>query len=708
MERSIFSNKKAKKQGRAFHEMMTPGFWRAHHAIPAFIALAGLGMALGIAHFSSFQPYKASAGAGENILGWAWTNNAGWISLNNDNPSSCALPPASCGSYGLNMDVNATPQPSWDVTQPPGTMTTGHEVTGFAWSDNLGFICFGRSCNIPACTGLNFPDPPYHPPQSTEKFYAYVDPITDMTPKRVHGWAVICNQKDAGWISLNCQDTVTCDRNYRVVYNPLDKKFYSSMFEGDTAANKGVSFGWNGNSDMSGIGYISFYPVTASDNGMHLRPLVEICGNGVDDDLNTLIDCSDPACSALPICTAEICNNLDDNANGVVDDGPGLECPQNTTQSCSAPSGCAGTRRCSAACTWLEACQEPVEVCDDGIDNNCNALVDDADPACLKEQPKCEDAPCNDPSLTATEKAECCCNDTTDNGAGKGVDCMDPQCRTDAPRICSAWAKVVTGNIYAFGGFTGTQAPKALNTQNVKYCLRSNGNIEWTSSENCAQTNISLTLPTGADGYRSQLGFIDLDGIRKERYGKVKNISISADIPVDLAGKVYRYTGATPFELEAKTFMNGKSPDYKGNGLLLIDGADLIIKGNIGYATTDPVVSSLKRLASLGVIVVKNTATGAGGNITIEPSVTKVSGAFFLEGLFKTSTCAPGCLGTMPYDSNLKIFGILVARQFSLDRDNNDPMNPAEEIIFDGRAIANPPPGMQDITKSLPKMDVSF
>ncbi|MDD5438435.1 MAG: hypothetical protein PHC70_04820 [Patescibacteria group bacterium] len=637
---------------------MTPGFWRAHHLIPAFIALVGLGMALGIAHFSSFQPYKAMASLADNVQGWAWSDAVGWISLNDQNPSACGAPP--CGTYGLNVAQSTS-------LQLDGR--NGHSLNGFAWSDNVGFICFGTSCNIPACKGAFVPAPP------GTGFYSYVDPITDTNPKKVHGWGVICNQKDSGWISLNCEDTGTCnspalptDLNYRMVYNPLDQKFYVSPYNGQPALSEGIPFGWNGNSDGTGLGYISFYPNAGLPGGMHIVPPVEVCNNGKDDNFNSQIDCADSACVASPFCVAAC---------------PGA-CVAGATQACVTGGGEAGTQTCSATCAW----------------DVCVALPP---PPPEPDQPQCEDNP-SCLGLVGEALANCCCNDNLTNGTHP-LDCLDPMCVAQAPKVCSAWSKVTTGNIYAGSGISGTQAPKAVSGGNVKYCLRSNGTIDWTSESSCKQeTAGSIPLPSSTNFYRTKLGFLDLEGIRSGRYGDVVPISSSDELPVNLAGKVYRYTGGGTFELNAKTFLNGAPPTSRGNGLLLIDGGNLKIKGDIQYSLA-AVQSSLRNLASFGVVVVKN-GVGMGGDIDIDPAVTKVSGTYFAEGLFSTGSIK--ALNPALSDANLKLYGILVAQQFKLQRNNDNPSVPAEEIIFDGRAVVNPPPGMQDASQSLPKADVSF
>jgi hypothetical protein len=53
-------------------------------------------------------------------------------------------------------------------------------------------------------------------------------------------------------------------------------------------------------------------------------PPVEICGNGVDDDGDGLIDLRDPDCARPPPPTPEICENgIDDDGDGIIDEDPG-------------------------------------------------------------------------------------------------------------------------------------------------------------------------------------------------------------------------------------------------------------------------------------------------------------------------------------------------------------------------------------------------
>jgi len=113
----------------------------------------------------------------------------------------------------------------------------------------------------------------------------------------------------------------------------------------------------------------------------------EVCGNGVDDDGNGLVDCADSVCRSLPACIVpvEICNNgIDDDRDGRID--------------CSDPD-------CTAECNITTT-----EICNNGIDDDGNGLVDLADPAC-----------------GGHGGGEICNNGIDDDSDGK-IDCLDPDC----------------------------------------------------------------------------------------------------------------------------------------------------------------------------------------------------------------------------------------------------------------------------------------
>lgn len=79
---------------------------------------------------------------------------------------------------------------------------------------------------------------------------------------------------------------------------------------------------------------------------------------------------------------AEICNGLDDDGNGLIDEI--FECRLGATSGppCTTPCTTSGQRICEApTCIW-GACKGFPENCSNTIDDDCNGLIDCLDPAC--------------------------------------------------------------------------------------------------------------------------------------------------------------------------------------------------------------------------------------------------------------------------------------------------------------------------------------
>jgi hypothetical protein len=100
-------------------------------------------LALAAVYFSFVSPAYSQVTSGP-ITGWAWsgvgstytsdpntTANTGYISLN------CATDPTGCAAHG-----------NWGLT-----LNSDGTVTGYAWSDNAGWIRFGGLSNFPAGAG---------------------------------------------------------------------------------------------------------------------------------------------------------------------------------------------------------------------------------------------------------------------------------------------------------------------------------------------------------------------------------------------------------------------------------------------------------------------------------------------------------------------------------------------------------------------------
>ncbi len=120
-----------------------------------------------------------------------------------------------------------------------------------------------------------------------------------------------------------------------------------------------------------------------------IRPMAETC-DGLDNDCNGVVDdgflCSDdetrdcvvcgqagvqtcrPGCAGFGACEAtELCNDCDDDSDGAIDED--FDCRVGTTSACTNTCGNAGTALCGGACT-AGACTaaESCDYCDDDAD----------------------------------------------------------------------------------------------------------------------------------------------------------------------------------------------------------------------------------------------------------------------------------------------------------------------------------------------------
>lgn len=530
--------------------------------------------------------------------------------------------------------------------------TGTNQINGFAWNDDAGWICFGSSCAASVSCNGTAPAGP---------LTAYIDAGSGTV--EVHGWAKVCNEGDDGWISLNCAEPGVCagvSPYYRVVFNP------STGYFKDTAV-PGTTFAWNGTLGGTGFGYLDFQNVYVRAEAP------PFCADNLDNDGNGLKDCQEVACSASANCQETPVNGncgdgIDNNLNG--------------------PKDCQ-----EAACHADPVCAETASngsVCANGIDDDGDGLVDCADSGCtgyptcvLSGEPAC-----------ALGTANACCSDGTDNDSDTRVDCQDTNCQNQATICTPAWISAKFGNVYAQQGITAETTGGGQSLSNATYCLTSQGSITgFSSSSTCIESSSSqnISLPSSGTGYKGTLGSLDVNGILNGRYGTVVNFLGS--LPPVLDGKVYHAVsiGGSPVTLSATTFQNGTGATQRGNGLLIVEG-DLSITGDLAYQS-NMLTQYLKNLASLGIIV-KKKADGTGGNIFIQPSVQNIVGAYFAEDTIHT--------GTVGTDTPLQVLGLMAAYRFDLQRVYHDPSRAAESVIFDGRAVANPPPGMQDVSKSLP------
>ena len=158
---------------------------------------------------------------------------------------------------------------------------------------------------------------------------------------------------------------------------------------------------------------------------------VETC-NGVDDNCNGVADegfacvfgttrgCTVGACAGtqacVPGCTwggctvtaTEVCNGVDDDCDGVTDEG--FSCIPGRTQGCTI-GACAGTQTCSAACSWGSCVTTAVESCN-GVDDDCDGSTDETFACRMGATQSCSNA-CGQGGTQTCQSGSCtwgCCN----------------------------------------------------------------------------------------------------------------------------------------------------------------------------------------------------------------------------------------------------------------------------------------------------------
>jgi hypothetical protein len=146
------------------------------------LILSGLLFALGLffiwqALYHSGDVFPARAAQNDNVRGWGWSENIGWISMNcyNDftakcsggtNPGVPCLKDSDCdGGTCLKDGTFENCCPGGNLEDCPyGLAGTNYGVnydnsynklTGWGWSENAGWICFGETCQEVCLGGTN-------------------------------------------------------------------------------------------------------------------------------------------------------------------------------------------------------------------------------------------------------------------------------------------------------------------------------------------------------------------------------------------------------------------------------------------------------------------------------------------------------------------------------------------------------------------------
>ncbi len=279
------------------------------------------------------------------------------------------------------------------------------------------------------------------------------------------------------------------------------------------------------------------------------------------------------------------------------------------------------------------------------------------------------------------------------------------------------WLQTKYGDIYARNGLTG-DAPAGYN---ATYRILSNGSITNFRSSRDGAFWISpnfgpINFPTPETRYSNALGQLDLNSLTCNFAGgascnniagiqviKLNNqISLLAQ-PLD--NKIYYYDGDLTIGSQVE-FKNGKN-FVSGAGTIVVNG-DLILNADTTYDLSNQ-LTRFRNLASVAWIV--------RGDVRIAPNVSQIAGNLIVigDGIHDCATNQLGCghidscasVNNVGCNANrLTVSGLAMARKFSLDRTYTEQYAGSSEgsevVIYDGRLLANTPPGLSDFAKALP------
>ena len=552
---------------------------------------------------SCTQPCTAECGA--RLMGWAWADTFGWLSLNDDNCDylgpdgdintcvhTCAGTGATCDQDSASacggQPQNCQRQTYFTQISPNGT---DGRLTGYAWSDTVGLVCFGDLCAGQA------------PPTGWQ-----AGVVSEGAPNNiVTGWAGIQAVPDSGGlISLSC-------RNQSVSCSP------------DNTQDYGVR--------------------------THLRAF-------------------QPSGSYAGRCSgsAQLCNPI------------------------ASASGCAGS--CE-----LGYCGDTGNGCNPGTPGVCGAA-------------ECRRLGVDRQTLIGYAWHG------LSNGTGLGWLEFNPPIQPLRPFLQTEF-----GDIYALRGLRGDAPTQGFNST---FLILSGGGIQNFFSAQGQAGSLpnfgDLGFPTPETRFSNILGRIDLDRLSCATPGSCTN---GFGIPVEsfnpatfggspLGGRVFASSGnvglSQAIEIQnAQNFGNGA-------GTVIVNG-DLTITENVTYAESGSATIRFRNLASLAWIV--------RGDLRIAPNVTQLAGNFIVLGdgasacssdsgtegptnCGQTFTCFDPLSGRQTgtaCQNQLQSSGLLMSRKFFFDRTftGGAPEQGSEVIIYDGRLLANTPPGLEDFVQALPR-----
>jgi len=194
---------------------------------------------------------RAQAASGDNVSGFAWSENFGWISFNS---TECDIDGNGfIDGNGIDDDLGGGDNSSTLIVDYGAKVdvATG-QMSGFAWSPNIGWIYFGDSNNIPEALLAEAPTiagytkewPIIHKGSTIAE---QLNPI-----KTVTGWAKILTLENDGWMKMMGASIPGGDP-YGVVID-MDTGFFSG-WSWNATSTYGVGAGWVSYASTTPIDY---------------------------------------------------------------------------------------------------------------------------------------------------------------------------------------------------------------------------------------------------------------------------------------------------------------------------------------------------------------------------------------------------------------------------------------------------------------------
>jgi hypothetical protein len=303
------------------------------------------------------------------------------------------------------------------------------------------------------------------------------------------------------------------------------------------------------------------------------------------------------------------------------------------------------------------------------------------------------------------------------------------------------WIQAPGGSVFS-GQFIRAPEPPPPGRANATYCITAKSGIGYVTDPDApppdpnnpdepaikyvftsAECGLPMTRPasrlerpTARNVYSTVLGRLDLGGLLSGKYGVVVPVANPQNFVDEflnnsyLANKVYVISGDLVIgerseESAALTTITDAPQDESGAGTVIVLGGNLYFWNNVRYSPAiTGGLTALRRLASIGWIVLdennpRNPGYNTKGNVLIGKNVTDLVGAFFVGGQGGVYTVAPPDIDS---SEALTVRGLMIARQFHFSRSYKSSVRGSEQVIYDGRAVVNPPPGFGDVNKTLP------